>query len=101
MAIKAFLKDVAYRERGREGIENEIKLMRMLDSANVVRLYGVYETKNSLYLSMEYLEGETLEAFLKNNRTPTERQRKTILKALLLALQDLKRVKIVHRDLKP
>ena len=101
VAIKAFVKDVAYRENGKRAIENEIKLMRMLNSTNIARLYGVFETKNSLYLSMEYIEGETLEAYLKKNKTLTLMQRKKILKTLLSALQDMKKLKIVHRDIKP
>ena len=101
MAIKAFVKDVAYRENGKRAIENEIKLMRMLNSTNIARLYGVFETKNSLYLSMEYIEGETLEAYLKKNKTLTLMHRKKILKTLLSALQDMKKLKIVHRDIKP
>jgi serine/threonine protein kinase len=32
----------------------------MINSDSIVKLNGVFETKNSLYLSMEYLEGATL-----------------------------------------
>lgn len=95
------MKEAAYRGDGRRGIENEIKLMRMINSQHIVKLHGVYETKNSLYLSMEYLEGMTLELYLRKNKTPSQEQRRKILKALLTALQDLKKLKIAHRDIKP
>ena len=52
VAIKAFMKEVTFKGEGRSAIENEIKLMRKVNSPNLVSLYGVYETKNSIYLSM-------------------------------------------------
>ena len=52
VAIKAFMKEVAFKGDGRAAIENEVKLMRRVNNQNLVSLYGVYETKNSIYLSM-------------------------------------------------
>jgi non-specific serine/threonine protein kinase len=75
--------------------------MRLANSQHVAQLYGVYETKNSLYLSMEYLEGITLDLYLRRNKNPSAEERKKMLRALLTALLDLKRARIVHRDIKP
>lgn len=101
VAIKAFMKEAAYRGDGRRGIENEIRLMRTINSQHVVKLHGVYETNNSLYLSMEYLEGTTLEVYLRRNKNLSLEERRKIVKALLTALLDLKKLKIAHRDIKP
>jgi hypothetical protein len=68
VAVKAFMKETAYKGDGKRSIENEIKVMRMLSSESIAQLNGVYETKNSLYLSMEYLEGTTLEIYLRRNK---------------------------------
>lgn len=76
-------------------------MMRLANSQHFAKLYGVYETKNSLYLSMEYLEGITLDLYLRRNKTPSAEERKKMLRALLSALLDLKRARIVHRDIKP
>ena len=67
VAIKAFMKEIAFKGEGRQAIENEIKIMRRVNSQSVVKLFGVYETRNSLYLSMEYLQGMTLEAYLRKH----------------------------------
>jgi serine/threonine protein kinase len=49
---------------------------------------------------MEYLEGTTLEVYLKKNRQIAIEQRKKILRALLLGLRDMRQLRIVHRDIK-
>lgn len=62
MAIKAFSKSVTYNEENgkvfyknliKAGIMNEVKLMRVLNHPNVIKLYEVYETQNSLYMCLE------------------------------------------------
>ena len=101
VAVKAFMKEVSFKGDGKASIENEIKLMRKLKNQNIVNLHGVYETKNSIYLSMEYVDGYTLDAFLRRNKVTTIDQRRKIMKGLLNALKELSRLRIVHRDIKP
>ena len=56
MAIKAFSKSAVYaEENGKEGLINEIQLMRELNHPNIMKLYEVYETQNSLYMGLELL----------------------------------------------
>jgi len=95
------MKEPAFKNDGKYAIENEIKLMRRIKHPNLVTLYGVYETKNSLYLSMEYIQGHSLDSFLRKNTSPTTEQRHKLLKGLLNGLKELSRLRIVHRDLKP
>lgn len=42
VAVKAFMKEIAFKGEGRMAIENEIKIMRRVNSPSVVRLFGVY-----------------------------------------------------------
>ena len=70
VAVKAFSKEKQFAgEKGRDSLENEIKLMRRLSHRNIMRLEGVYETDNSIYVILEYLEGAQLNDLLKV--TPT------------------------------
>lgn len=39
--------------------------MRKLNHSNIVKLEGVYETENSIYVTLEYLEGEQLNELIK------------------------------------
>ena len=75
--------------------------MRRLKHQNIVTLNGVYETKNSIYLSMDYVDGCTLDAFLRKYKVTTIEQRRKIMKGLISGLKELSKQRIVHRDLKP
>jgi serine/threonine protein kinase len=45
VAVKAFSKEKQYAgDKGRESLENEVKLMRKLNHGNIMHLEGVYET---------------------------------------------------------
>lgn len=61
--------------------------MRKLKNPNIVSLHGVYETKNSLYLSMEYAEGMTLDSFFRKNKETSLDQRRKIMRGLLNGLK--------------
>ena len=101
VAVKAFMKETSFKGDGKASLENEIKLMRRLKHPNIVSLHGVYETKNSVYLSMDYVDGYTLDAFLRKYKVTTIEQRRKIMKGLIGALGELAEQRIVHRDIKP
>ena len=59
---------MAYKNNGKKALMNQINLLRKLSSSNIMKLHGVYETGNSLYIVTEYIEGMTLESYLKINQ---------------------------------
>jgi serine/threonine protein kinase len=51
MAVKAFSKAASFAEnKGEDALINEITLMRKLNHKNLIKLYEVYETSNSIYM---------------------------------------------------
>ncbi|CAD8100438.1 unnamed protein product [Paramecium sonneborni] len=101
MAVKAFSKQIVYNEdKGREGLINEIQIMRELDHPNLMKLYEVYETKNSIYMGLELLEGDQLFEYLKKKIQFTEKQIQSIMVGLLMGLKHMHIKGIMHRDLK-
>ncbi|CAD8174342.1 unnamed protein product [Paramecium pentaurelia] len=101
MAIKAFSKSIAYaEENGKEGLINEIKLMRQVDHPNIIKLYEVNETANSLYICLELLEGGQLYEQLKKKVIFTNKEIQTIIKGLLEGLKHIHSKDIMHRDIK-
>lgn len=79
----------------------EISLMEVLDHPNIVRLYETYETTDSLYLVMEYVEGFNLDEYLqqKGGRL-NEAEAKDIFRQMVAAMDYCHSKWVVHRDLK-
>ena len=67
-AVKAFSKDyILSQPKGRESMKNEINILLDLAHRNVIELFEVHESKNSLYVILEYLGGGSLSDFLKRS----------------------------------
>lgn len=66
MAVKAMSKEsITKQTRGKAALKNEISLLRSLNNANIMKLYEVHETTNSVYLVCELLPGGTLADYLR------------------------------------
>lgn len=102
-AVKAFSKDYLLgQKKGKESLMNEINIMKELTHENVMRLYEVHESQNSIYLILELLEGgELLDYISKNKGKMKATEYKHIMKSILKALRYMSSKKIMHRDLKP
>jgi calcium-dependent protein kinase len=60
-AVKAFQKETTFKPtNGKEGLENEIKILRKLNHPNIVHLEGIFESDNSIYMVMELVQGRSL-----------------------------------------
>lgn len=61
VAVKAFSKQAAYsEEHGKEAIVNELTIMRKLNHYHLMKMHEIYETQNSLYVTLELLDGGSL-----------------------------------------
>ena len=86
--MKAFSKEnLLFQTRGRDALINEIMVLKKLDHPNIIKLYEVYETDNSVYLVLELIEGgELFEAIKEKGSTFFELDVRILLKNLLGAL---------------
>lgn len=66
-----------------------------------MRLFEVYESQNSIYVSVELLEGGQLHDKIKTKQPFTIDQVQTSLRGLLMGLDHMHARRIMHRDLKP
>lgn len=66
-----------------------------------MKLYEVHETKSSIYLVMELLEGGNLKEFISKNGPLNPETTKRFMKSILTALSYLEDKKVLHRDIKP
>ncbi|WP_299595341.1 serine/threonine-protein kinase [uncultured Microbulbifer sp.] len=99
VAIKK-LKDDAASQNARDRIQQEARLLAKLNHPNIVALHDVLEVGGSVALVMEYIEGATLRAWMRE-RTPNLQQKLSLLMQICQGLQQAHDLGIIHRDLKP
>jgi serine/threonine protein kinase len=78
-----------------------MNLMRQLDHKNIMKLYGVFESENSIYITVELLEGGQLFNKIQSRHKFTSEQTRKIMHGLLSGIQSMHSKRIMHRDLKP
>ena len=101
-AIKAFSKEAAYgEEKGKESLVNEIELMRKFSHKNLMRLFEVYESDNSIYISVELLKGGQLYDKIKAKHRFSADEVQAVMRGLFLGLDHMHTRRVMHRDLKP
>lgn len=76
-------------------------LMKQSDSPYVAQLYCSFQTKDYLYLVMEYLNGGDCAALLKMLGTLDEKWTRRYIAEIIVGVDDLHKRDIIHRDLKP
>ncbi|MBM3458569.1 MAG: serine/threonine protein kinase, partial [Armatimonadetes bacterium] len=88
--------------RACEQFRQEGECLQRLSHPGVVRVYGVLEENNTVYLVMAYVEGEVLSAYLERQggRLPVE-EVVAVAEQVADALQTVHAAGWLHRDLKP
>lgn len=76
-------------------------MMKQSDSPYVAQLYSSFQTKDNLYLVMEYLSGGDCAALLKMLGSLDEKWTRRYVAEIIVGIDDLHKRDIVHRDLKP
>ncbi|KAI9338389.1 hypothetical protein DFJ73DRAFT_763168 [Zopfochytrium polystomum] len=100
-AIKALRKSDMVAKNQVMNIKAERMILAQLDSPYVVKLYFSFQTKDNLYLVMEYLNGGDCAALIKAVGQLDEKWAKQYISEVVLGLEFLHSRGIVHRDLKP
>ncbi len=72
-----------------------------LRHANICQVYDVGEVDGQHYISMAYIEGDSLAKLIENGRQFKEREIAGIIRRIARALEVAHEQGIVHRDLKP
>jgi serine/threonine protein kinase len=90
--------------KGCAAIKNEIEIMKEMVHTNVVRYYETHETEDSVYIIMEYIEGESIVTMDTEGNSETQYAPDEILfimKKLFDILLYFDSKKLIHRDIKP
>lgn len=101
VAIKKLSHSLVYEEGFIQRFKREAQLHAQLKHTNIVDLYSFFQHDDSYYMVMEFAEGKTLSAMIKEmGPIPTQRS-VFIVKQLLDALDYAHSMQIIHRDIKP
>ncbi len=81
--------------------KHELVLARKITHKNVIRIFDLGEAEGVKYFTMEYIEGDSLKAFVRKRGKIPSAEAVEISRQVLGALQEAHAQGVVHRDLKP
>jgi len=85
----------------RNKLLSEAQSAGILSHPNIVTIYDVFESGELAYISMEYVDGVSLEELLRDSALPGRDKVLRFLRQIAEALDYAHRKGIVHRDIKP
>ena len=75
--------------------------MKKLNHPNLLKIYEIHETTNSLYLVLELVQGGELLKKIKKSKNFKESDVRILIQKILEGLEHMHNKNIIHRDLKP
>ena len=89
-------------ENGREKFLSEARtLAKFNNEIGVVSVHDFFEENNTGYIVMEYLEGETLKAYLQKHARLSYDDALSLLMPAMLSLSKVHEKGLIHRDISP
>ncbi len=79
----------------------EAQILRKLKHPSSTAFKGIWPMNGTLYMTLEFIDGETLEAHIARGAHLTEPEAIAILHPVLEALEELHGYGLLHRDIKP
>lgn len=100
VALK-FLPEAATDEDTLERFRSEVRIARRISHPNVCRVYDIGEAEHSIFLSMEYIDGEDLGSLLRRIGRLSPDKALEIGRKICAGLGAAHAQGVLHRDLKP
>ncbi len=82
-------------------LKDEIKVARRISHPNVVRIHDFGQLANNVFISMEYVQGYTIEQILKYARKLRPQAAKHAAMHICEGLNAAHKAGVIHKDLKP
>ena len=101
VALKVLKPEISADPAVMQRFKNELLLARKITHKNVCRLHEFNRVGDIAYITMEFVEGESLRAFLKKRSSPDLTTTLGMAHQIAEGLQEAHRQAVVHRDLKP
>src|SRR5262249_56968255 len=101
VALKLVRTDSGPQEQTIERFRRELSLAREVTHPNVCRVFDLHEIEGMLVISMEYVEGQSLEDLIQSVGMLSTKQTVALARQICAGLEAIHARQIVHRDLKP
>src|SRR5256885_453418 len=101
LALKILKPEIAADVEVIARFKNKLRLAHRITHPHVARLYEFHRAGEAVYLSMEYVEGESLRSLLQREGRLETGRAVDFARQLAEGLAEAHRQSIVHRDLKP
>ncbi len=89
-------------EQGKESFLREARVLAKVSLEDgIVSVRDFFEENNTAYIVMEYLDGETLESYLKRNGRLSFLQAFELLRPIMVSLEKIHSQSMIHRDISP
>ncbi|GAV76925.1 Pkinase domain-containing protein [Cephalotus follicularis] len=84
-----------------DSLIKEISILSTINHPNVIRLFEAIETKERIFLVLEYCDGGDLAGYIHHHGKVSESVARHFMRQLAAGLQVLQEKHLIHRDLKP
>ncbi|MGB9103515.1 MAG: protein kinase [Terriglobales bacterium] len=81
--------------------KNEARAAGMMNHANIITIYDAGEQEGMFYIAMEFIEGQTLQGLLKQEKALPVEKATAIVRQVCAGLDYAHARGIIHRDIKP
>ena len=85
----------------RKFVEEAKRLAKFQNEPGIVRIYDSFEANNTAYIVMEFLDGETLDDYLKRVGKVSVEQAIDMLSPVIKSLEAVHKAGVIHRDIAP
>ena len=101
LAIKILLPRSDDDGRAEDRLLQEVRICRRISHPNVVRVFDFGRFGDGVFITMELLEGDTVDERVQSQGPLSFTDARTLLAEILRGLTEAHRRRVVHRDLKP
>ena len=101
VALKVIRPELAGDREILQRFKQELILARQVSDRNVIRIFDLGEAEKIKFITMEYVEGESLHALLRQRGKLAVAEAVDIMEQVAGGLAAVHREGIIHRDLKP
>lgn len=101
VAIKVLEKSKIKSNDDLERINREMKILKLFNHENIIKIYDIFEDNSNYYIVMEFISGGELFNYIVDKGRLDEKTSMFFFYQLVNGIEEIHRNNIAHRDLKP